>query len=182
VRGADDHTTFMCRMSWKCCSLIFLEPSGPHRACNGTALHLPLRKHTSWLLTYLLTYLLTPWSRVLLEKLTGPQLVKKFPAFYGARNFITAFTSALQLPLPWASSIQSILPTSHFLQIHFNIVFPSKPSSSKCSLSLRFPNQNPVYASPLPHTRYMPLPSHSSQFYHQYNIGWRVQIVKLLIL
>jgi hypothetical protein len=25
----------------------------------------------------------TPWSRVLPEKLTGPQLVKKFPAFYG---------------------------------------------------------------------------------------------------
>ena len=34
------------------------------------------------LFIYLLTYLLTPWSRVLLEKLTGSQLVKKFPAFY----------------------------------------------------------------------------------------------------
>ena len=29
------------------------------------------------------TYLLTPWSTVLLEKLTGFQLIKKFPAFYG---------------------------------------------------------------------------------------------------
>ena len=28
---------------------------------------------------------LTPWVRVLPEKLTGPQSVKKFPAFYGAR-------------------------------------------------------------------------------------------------
>ena len=28
-------------------------------------------------------YLLIPWGRVLLEKLTGSQLVKKFPAFYG---------------------------------------------------------------------------------------------------
>jgi hypothetical protein len=28
---------------------------------------------------------LTPQSRVLPEKLTGPQLVKKFPAFYGTR-------------------------------------------------------------------------------------------------
>jgi len=27
--------------------------------------------------------LLTPWSGVLIEKLTGSQLVKKFPAFYG---------------------------------------------------------------------------------------------------
>jgi len=31
--------------------------------------------------SFLLTYLLTPWSRVLLEKLTGLQLVKKFPHF-----------------------------------------------------------------------------------------------------
>jgi len=46
------------------------------------------------------TYLLTPWSRVLLEKLTGFQLVKKFPAFYGTRLFITAFTSAGHLSLP----------------------------------------------------------------------------------
>jgi len=34
--------------------------------------------------------LLTPWNRVLLEKLTGLQLVKKFPTFYGIRRFITA--------------------------------------------------------------------------------------------
>ena len=43
----------------------------------------------------LLTHSLTPWSRVLLEKLTISQLVKKFPAFYGTGRFITAFTSAL---------------------------------------------------------------------------------------
>jgi hypothetical protein len=30
-----------------------------------------------------LTYLLTLWGRGLLGKLTGSQLVKKFPAFYG---------------------------------------------------------------------------------------------------
>jgi len=49
------------------------------------------------LLTYLLTYVLTPWSRVLLEKLTGLHLVKKFPAFYGTQRFITTFTSARHL-------------------------------------------------------------------------------------
>jgi len=48
---------------------------------------------------YLLSYLLTPCSRVLLEKPTGFQLVKKFPAFYGTRRFITAFTSARHLSL-----------------------------------------------------------------------------------
>jgi len=36
-------------------------------------------------------YLLTPRSRVLPEKLTGFQLVKKFPAFYGTQSFITPF-------------------------------------------------------------------------------------------
>ena len=41
-----------------------------------------------------LPYLLIPWSRVLLEKLTGCQLVKKFTAFYGTRMLIIAFTSA----------------------------------------------------------------------------------------
>jgi len=55
-------------------------------------------------------YLLPPWSRVLLEKLTSFQLLKKFPTFYGTRKFITAFTSARHLFLSWASSIQSIPP------------------------------------------------------------------------
>ena len=56
------------------------------------------------------TYLLTPRRRVLLEKLTGLQLVKKFPAFHGTRRFITALTSVRQLSLSWASPIQSIYP------------------------------------------------------------------------
>ena len=58
----------------------------------------------------ILTYLLTPWCRVLLEKLTGLQLVKKFPAFLETRRFITALTSVRQLSLSWASPIQSIYP------------------------------------------------------------------------
>ena len=59
-------------------------------------------------------YLLTPWSRVLLEKLTGLQLSKKFPAFHGTRRFITSLTSVRHLSLSWASPIQSIYthPTS----------------------------------------------------------------------
>jgi hypothetical protein len=42
--------------------------------------------------------LFTPCSR-LLEKLTGFQQVKEFPAFYGTRRFITAFTSVRNLTL-----------------------------------------------------------------------------------
>ena len=55
-------------------------------------------------------YLLTPWCRVLLEKLTGLQLVKKFHAFHGTRRFITALTSVRHLSLSWASPIQSTYP------------------------------------------------------------------------
>ena len=43
-------------------------------------------------------YLITG-SRGLPEKLTGPQLVRKFPALYGTRRFITAFTTASHLYL-----------------------------------------------------------------------------------
>jgi hypothetical protein len=64
----------------------------------------------TYLRIYLLTYLLTQWSRVLLKKLTGFQLVKKFPAVYGTRRFITTFTSARHLSLSWANSIQSMPP------------------------------------------------------------------------
>ena len=57
-----------------------------------------------------LSYLLTPWCRVLLEKLTGLQLVKKFPAIHATRRFITALTSVRHLSLSWASPIQSLYP------------------------------------------------------------------------
>ena len=57
-----------------------------------------------------LTYLLTPWCRVLLDKLTGLQLVKKFPAFHSTRRSITALTSVRHLSLSWTSPIQSIYP------------------------------------------------------------------------
>ena len=73
---------------------------------------------------YILTYLFTQWSRVLLGKLTGLQLVK-FPAFYRTRSFITTFT------LSWASLIQSIPPhpTSWrsilILSFHLRLGLPS---------------------------------------------------------
>jgi hypothetical protein len=35
---------------------------------------------------------LTPWSKVLLQKLIVAQLAEKFPAFHGTSVFITVFT------------------------------------------------------------------------------------------
>jgi hypothetical protein len=65
------------------------------------------------MIIYLLTYLLTPWSRVLLEKLIGLHLVKKLPAFYGTRRFITAITSARHLLyLEQLNTVHTPYPTS----------------------------------------------------------------------
>ena len=78
-----------------------------------------------------LTYLLTPCRRALFEKLTSSQLDKKFPAFYGSRRFITAFTSARHLSLSSANSIKSMpsYPTSWrsflILSSHLRLSLPS---------------------------------------------------------
>jgi hypothetical protein len=119
--------------------------------------------------TYILSYLLTPGRRVL-EKLKGFQLVKKFPPFYGTRKFITAVTNVRHLSLSWTSSIQSI-PYIPRLKTHLNIILLSTPVSPKWSLYFTFPHENPLYASPLPHKRYMPRPSHSSRLFHPKRIG-----------
>ena len=76
-------------------------------------------------------WILTPWCRVLLEQLTGLQLVKKFPAFHGTRRFITALTSVRHLYLSCVSPIQSIYshPTSWryilILSTHLRLGLPS---------------------------------------------------------
>ena len=64
---------------------------------------------------------ITQWCSVLLEKLTGSQLVKKLLSFYGTLRFNTACTSARHLSLSWARSIQSM---------------PSHPASWKSILIL----------------------------------------------
>jgi hypothetical protein len=71
-----------------------------------------------------------------------PQLVK-FRAFYGTRRFITTFTRARDLS-SWARSIQS-MPPSHFLNIHFYIIFPSTPGPSKWFLPSGLPTKT-LYA------------------------------------
>ena len=44
---------------------------------------------------YNCTFFLTLWSRFLLEKLTGSELVKKFPAFHGTQMFILLHSQML---------------------------------------------------------------------------------------
>jgi hypothetical protein len=97
--------------------------------------------------------------------------MKKFPAFYGTRRVITAFTRARNLSLSWASPIQSM---------------PSHPTSWRSSLILfshlrlglqsgllpsGLPAKSCVHLS-LPHSCYMLRPSHSSLFDLLNNTGY----------
>jgi len=87
-------------------------PSSLVHSSSFTRLNIPSsgwRYHRGSQFSYI--NLITPCSRILLEKLIGSQLVKKFHTFYGTRRFITAFTSARHLSLSWVSSIQSLPPS-----------------------------------------------------------------------
>ena len=118
----------------------------------------------------ILTYLLTPWCRVLLEKVTGLQLVKEFPAFLWNPK-VHYRTHKRSPPVPTLGQPNPVhIPTSHLLEIHPNIIHPSTPMSPQWSLSLRFPHQDPIRPPLLTHTRHMPSPCHSSRFYHPHSI------------
>jgi hypothetical protein len=89
-----------------------------------------------------------PRSKVLV-KLTVPQLVKNFTAYYRTQRFITSFTNTRHLSIPWATSIQSTSPNptycspililpSHqrlaFQMVCFLQVFSPKPYINLMSL------------------------------------------------
>ena len=71
------------------------------------------------------------WSRVRPEKLTGPQLVKNFPAFYRTQRFITAFTTARHVTAIHRTHSHpvSLKPIyAYFFQmVHFLQTSPSDP-------------------------------------------------------
>jgi hypothetical protein len=132
-------------------NLNFLETSGPLQTCIGTLLPFLYAVKCELLNSIEQSF---SWDVIKVS-----QLAEKFPEFYETPSFIIESTKALYLSLSWVRLIQS-MPLFHFLKINFNFILPSTPSSSKWSLSLVFPHQNPLCMPPLPHTCLMPRPYH----------------------
>jgi hypothetical protein len=123
--------------------------------------------------TYLLTYLLTPWSRVLLEKLTvNFAASQEISRIYGTRKSLTVPTSARQLSLSWTNSIQSPQPHPTFwrsiliLSSHLRLGLPNGlffsgiPTNTLCT-----PLSSPIRAT---------CPAHLIRLWVPVTTAWRV--------
>jgi hypothetical protein len=122
-----------------------------------------------------------PWSSVLLVKLTGPQLIKKLPALYGNRKFITGVTTALHLSLSRARAIKSMPHPTSWRSVliwssHLCLGLPDGLLPSD------LPHQNPVWISCVIHTCHMPHPYCSFLFDHPNDMWWGIQMIKLFIM
>lgn len=113
-----------------------------------------------------LSVCLTVWNKHLLEKLVVPQHVNKLPAFYKPADLLPRSLNLIVPILEYINRVQAI--QEYFI---FNLILPSTSTSSKFSLSFRFPHHNTERISAFLHSCCISSPFHSSRF-DQTDIDW----------
>ena len=113
------------------------------------------------------------WSRILPEKLSRRQLLKKRTTDSGGSLPHSQTPTLHQNNKVHASPL-------YFLKIHFNIILHLHQGLSSGLFPSGLPHQNAVFIPLVFHTCHMPDASHSSRFDYP-NIWCRVEIMKLLV-
>ena len=138
-----------------------------------------------YLLTYSLTYLFTYLLHSAESFLRSSQFCSQSrnpPHFMEPEDSLrhSKVTATCLYPEPALFSPYSYNPFPE--DIHHNIIILSTPGSSKWSLALRFPLQNPVYTSPLPIRAtlpanlillYLSTRTVSAEQYRSLSLSWR---------
>ena len=120
--------TFLCHRVPVLLAHVFLNTVKPPETHKAVPFFFRFSCYYSYL--YFQYYLFIPWIRVLLQKLTSSQLVKKIPCILWNPKVHHCIYKCLP-PIPVLSQLNQVhARTSHFLMIHLNIIVPSMPGSS----------------------------------------------------